>query len=135
MSEREYQRWIINHWTEAGINAQNVHPSAGMKAGIPDTLVCVESGVNWFELKFGHHEGHHIRLSHVLSADQRRWHRNWHSSGGESDLLIGVGKGKVWDTYLVERSLIKEAANRRLIPLDWVTRVNPMTLLFGQDQS
>ena len=78
----------------------------GLGAGMPDVLGIFESMVFWIELKaidawpvrdstpaLGNEDG--------LNVDQRNWLLDWYNREGTAMVLIGVGRGKTRELFLV----------------------------------
>lgn len=99
-SERQFQRWFLDSLKHAGVWAENVHPTAGMKTGIPDVFVLSDSGLVPIELKVGKIEGDALIPKEIRPA-QIRWAKKFQRSGGVSALVTGVHDGKGWEFYYI----------------------------------
>lgn len=65
------------------------------KAGTPDTVVIHRGKVTFAEHKTGTLPSRitsKIIWRHKLTPQQRNWHREWHQNGGDSYIVVGIGK-------------------------------------------
>ena len=122
MRERDFQKWAIGQWRGCGQLCDNIHPTAGMAFGIPDTWFLVKGDFVFVEMKFGQIQkcGTKMKLKHDIRGSQRAWHRKLWQAGGKSCLLVGVDNGDGWDVYLMkqERVLLHPVPQKAMVGVD-----------------
>ena len=101
-SERDYQKLAIWEWEENGFWAENIHPSMGMKKGIPDTLFKIGPFLLPIEFKVGRVKNGRLTVAKIRPA-QRKWHRVYRDKGGVSGVIVGAN-GK-WYILTIDQFL------------------------------
>ena len=97
-SEAAFQRALIKAYDGW---AEGVHPTNGMKTGVPDTLFLDPHDVLVpIELKVGKVENGKLVVKEIRPA-QRRWARKFRKAGGKSGFLVGVPIGRHWVPFLL----------------------------------
>jgi hypothetical protein len=91
-SERDYQKQAISEWEALGGFAQNIHPTFGMKLGIPDAEFLVGPFLVPVEFKVGALSANCIEIKRIRPA-QRGWHKSYRRSGGVSGIIVGTPDG------------------------------------------
>jgi hypothetical protein len=123
-------------------SAENIHPTSGMKTGIPDTLffydknflmVEMKTGVvNYFEKNTGTIVSKSLTLKHPILASQKRWHRNMKDIGAPVGLIVGVRcslETKPWRIFLVKHSRVIANTSSSVIDFSDLKEVSLETAL------
>lgn len=98
--EREFQRWFVDDWKSGGRWAESIHPSYGMKTGIPDVLLLASSVLVPVELKLAELQGTQLKVSEIRPA-QIRWAKKFSSHGGICGLVAGMKNDSGWRCFVV----------------------------------
>lgn len=110
-AERDFQRFALAEWEKAGYWGENVHPSSGMKSGIPDTLFMVGDCLLPIEMKIGTVVDCRLLVEDIRPS-QRRWHLKYYNAGGTSRILVGVPKPTGWEIYEIDLNQFISGAQR-----------------------
>lgn len=89
-NERYHQKAAIKEWVGLGRFAQNIHPSHGMKLGVPDAEFLWGPFLIPIEFKLADTlSSRCIRLIGVRPL-QRRWHYDFRKAGGVSGIIAAT---------------------------------------------
>lgn len=99
MSERQFQKWFLQKWADAGRWGMSLHPSFGSKTGEPDVMLLNGGVLLPIELKTAKIDAKGLILDSEARASQIRWLGQFAKFGGLSTFCAGIENGRGWDIY------------------------------------
>ncbi len=117
ISERNFQKSLLDEWKKEGGWAENFHPSIGSTIGVPDVLFLAKSGnLVFLELKVGKFVidrcGQPFLKCSPIRASQIRWAKKFLKAGGKVGFVCGVFQNGNWKVFVLPIKNVLEGLQR-----------------------